>query len=359
MNTSKVCAIAAAMALAFALAGCAAPAPSSSSAEPESSSASSVSDVAKESSSTEAQEVEAVEWADAKDAAAAAKGAGFETFGVMKKVTIGDQKFKNPTFSYAGKVARALYETGATALDVRKADGKHKVALTDRDKTEFASKWTKSYEDLDVTLYGPAKGAATVITWTDGTASYGVTFQGLGGEEMTMDSDEAAAIVKGFKKANTKEEPKEEPAPEQPAEPADPSGGQLTITQDEAINAAMDVAGANQCTTVYQDYVDGHGWVWVVGTADENGNENTYYVDNYGNPYNAEFDSNSSTEMTLSEGDATAIAESTSGGKVTSSYVEQTENHGLCWHITTEDENGNVMEYHVDNDGNAFNIEFE
>ena len=95
------------------------------------------------------------------------------------------------------------------------------------------------------------------------------------------------------------------------------------------------------------------------GNVDENGNAITYYVDEYGNAYNAEFDSNSSTELSLSEADAGAIAADASGGKVTGAYTEQTENHGLCWHITTEDENGNKNEYHVDNDGNAFNIEFE
>lgn len=240
-----------------------------------------------------------------------------------------------------------------------------KVALTDRDKTEFSNTWTKPYEGLDVTMYGPAKGAATVVTWADGTASYGVTYQGLGGEEVTMDSDEVAAIVKGIKEANTKKEKtekKEEPAqveePVQEQQASDPSEGQLTITQEDATRAAEEASGG-QAVSAYQDYIDGHGWVWVIGTNDENGNVNTYYVDNYGNPYNAEFDSNSSTEMTISEDEACAIAEDASGGKTTNAYAEETEAHGLCWHVTTEDENGNVNEYHVDNNGNAFNIEFE
>ena len=136
------------------------------------------------------------------------------------------------------------------------------------------------------------------------------------------------------------------------------SAANMTISQGDA-EAAAEAASGGETESSYQDYVDGHGWVWVVTTNDNNGNEITYYVDNYGNAYNAEFDSNSSTDLSLSEADACAIAEDASGGKATNAYPEQTENHGLCWHVSTEDDNGNKIEYHVDNDGNAFNIEFE
>ena len=119
-------------------------------------------------------------------------------------------------------MARAFYVQGAAAVDVRKADGTHKAPLTDRDKTEFASTWTKDYEDLDVTCYGLAKGAATVVTWADGTKEYGVTFQGLGGEELTFDSDEVADIVKGIKEADVKKE----------AEPAESSSAASAASED-------------------------------------------------------------------------------------------------------------------------------
>ena len=361
----KLFSVVAAAVLVLALAGCTSSAASGSSSASESSSAagesSSASDAAS-SSSASSQSTSAVKWTDADTAGDAAKGAGFDTFDVMDEVKIDDLTFKDPSFSYADGVAQALYETGAAGLFVRKADGKHTAPLTDRDKTEFAQTWSKSYDGLDVTMYGAAKGAATVITWTDGTQEFGVTYQGLGGEELSMDSDEVASIVKGLKKANAKEQSKQAESADddddKDSQSADPSEGKLSISEADAVSAAEDASGG-MAENAYADYVDGHGWVWVVTTNDENGNKNTYYVDNYGNPYNAEFDSNSSTELTLSEGDAVAIAEQESGGKATNSYPEQTESHGLCWHVSTKDENGNVNEYHVDNDGNAFNIEFE
>ena len=380
MKKITVLALAMAMALALALTGCggSSSASSSSASSEENPSAS---DVAESSSSESAssQTVADIAWNDVATADDAAKGAGFDKFGVMDKITIDDVDYTDPTFSYAGGVAQALYEKGAIGIFVRKADGKHDVPLTDRDTTEFAQKWAKSYENLDVTLYGPAKGAATVITWSDGTQDFGVTYQGLGGEEVTLDSDDVDAIVKGLKEANAKEQPKKEERSEQSQQSDqnaqndqddqgdqndegddndDSSDNNMTIPQGDA-EAAAEAASGGATISSYQDYVDGHGWVWVVTTNDDNGNENTYYVDDYGNAYNAEFDSNSSTDLSLSEADACAIAEDASGGKATNSYPEQTESHGLCWYVRTEDDNGNVCEYHVDNNGNAFNIEFE
>ena len=204
-NMKKIIATAAAAALALALAGCAAPAASSSSAAPETSSPSA-------SASSSAPATPAISWTTVKTADEAAKGAGIGTFGVMETIEIDKTTYKDPAFSYAEGVASANYETGAIGVIVRKADGKHTAPLTDRDYAEFAETWTKTYEDLDVTLYGPAKGAATVVTWKDGTAEYGVTYQGLGGEEVTMDSDDVEAIVEGIKKANAQEPGKSEPA---------------------------------------------------------------------------------------------------------------------------------------------------
>lgn len=78
-------------------------------------------------------------------------------------------------------------------------------------------RWTKSYEGLDVTLYGTQKDEATVMTWNDGTADYGVTYQGLGGDELSMNDSECAEVVKAVKEANAekKEEEKQQEQQEQ------------------------------------------------------------------------------------------------------------------------------------------------
>ena len=123
-------------------------------------------------------------------------------FGVLDKFVLGDLEFANPSFSYAGGVAQALYESGAAGLFVRKGEGAYTAPLTDRDKSEFTSEWTESYDGLDVTLYGATQGETTVMTWADGTANYGVTYQGLGGEELSMNDSESAAVVKAVREAN-------------------------------------------------------------------------------------------------------------------------------------------------------------
>ena len=204
----KLSVIAMAAILALALAGCGSSGASSSAAS-SSESASSSAEVSS-SASASSQAVATFNWADVKTADEAAKGAGFAKFGVMDKVAVDDHQFKDPKFAYAGGVAQATYEEGAVSLIVRMADGKHDAPLTDRDKTEFAQSWSKSYESCDVTLYGEAKGAATVFTWTDGAKEFGVTYQGKDGKDVSLDSDEVAAIVKGIKEANGAEKKAEE-----------------------------------------------------------------------------------------------------------------------------------------------------
>ncbi len=206
----RIATIAAALVLALALVGCGSSGSSASSASSESSALSAAEPTISSSASAPSQSATPINWTKVKSAEEAAKGAGFDKFGIMDQIIANDIVFNEPAFAYSDGVAQALYETGATAIDVRKADGSHKTPLSDRDKTEFAKTWTKSYEDLDVTLYGPATGAATVFSWADGTQQYCVTFQGLGGEEVSMDSDDVAIIVKGIKEANAQDEQKAE-----------------------------------------------------------------------------------------------------------------------------------------------------
>ena len=258
----KIAIAAAAAALALALAGCAAPAASSSSAAPEASS----------SSASASSSAPTINWKTVKTADEAAKGAGIDSFGVMQEIKIDDATYKNPAFSYAEGVANANYETGAIGVIVRKADGKHTAPLTDRDTAEFAETWTKSYEDLDVTLYGPAKGAATVVTWKDGTAEYGVTYQGLGGEEVTMDSDDVAAVVKGIKEANTKE-------PEKKDEEESDSAESKYISEQAAKDAAVAYMNSGVPDEVTAELVEGGDAPHYVVTINYGGDIQTVEVD--------------------------------------------------------------------------------
>ena len=151
---------------------------------------------------TKTEQVEQkINWASAKDAEAAAKGAGLDKFGAFDKVTFNDYDYKDPKFAYAEGVAQATYDGGANELVLREGASGHKAPLTDRDLTEFATKWTESVADMDVTHYGASRGAATVITWSDGGKDFGVTYQGLGGEEVTLDDEDVSAIVHAVKDA--------------------------------------------------------------------------------------------------------------------------------------------------------------
>ena len=348
----KIAIIATIAVLAFALAGCQQESQKKETSSAPASTAMNAVDPASsapvETSAAPEQKETTIEWVKVNSADEAAKGAGIEKFGVLETLTVDDKEFKDPSFAYAGGVAQAMYENGAVGLIVRKAGNDRKAPLSDRDKTEFPNKWTETYAGLDVTLYGPEKGSAVIFTWTDGTQDYGVTYQGLGGEEVTLAADDVEALVTALKNANVVTQQQQQQTQE----------NHMEISQTEAMASAEGVSGG-KTISAYQNYVDGHGWVWVITTKDENGNVNSYYVDNYGNPYNVEGDSNSSTELTLPEAEARAIVEGLSGGTTTTAYVVRTENHGLCWFITTADENGNVNSYHVDNTGNAFNVEFE
>ena len=242
-------------------------------------------------------EGEQIDWTDAKSAEEAAKGAGFEKFGVINSFKLSDMEFKDPSFAYAGSVAQATYDQPACAVYLRKGVGTYYVPLSDRMLDEFPAKWHKVYEGIDVACYGPAKGAITVATWSDGDKSYGLTFQGLGGEEMSMDTDELHSLVKGINEANgdtkaeeKKEEKKEETKTEEKKE--DTSSQQQSQQQSQQKQSSL-----------------------------------------------------------ISEKDAEALVEKTCGGTCTAIDRVTTKQYGECWYATAADANGNRFEYYVTNDG--------
>lgn len=174
---------------------------SAASSASESSSAAEASSSAAESASAESEEGdqgESIEWAPVDTAKKAAEGAGFASFDVLDEVNIGDLTFKDPKFSYADGVAQAMYETAATAFYIRKADGIYGAPLSDRKYDEFAHKWTQNHKGLEIDCYGAEEGAATVIQWNVGSEAFAATYQGLGGEEMTMTPDDITSIVTGI-----------------------------------------------------------------------------------------------------------------------------------------------------------------
>ena len=199
-------------------------------------------------------------WTRVASAADAAQAVGLARFGVPAQVAIRDLGYADPAFSWAGGVAQATYETGATALVVRKANiGAHEAPLTDRTEAEFAWEYEIDVDGLRLTALGNTQDSATVITWKDGSVEYGITWQGLGGEEMAMSRDDAARLARTIRDANA--EPQRQAAPtqttqqqapaQQQAQPQESAPTSGLISQQDAIAIATSyVAGDNNVSNV-------------------------------------------------------------------------------------------------------------
>ncbi len=201
-------------------------------------------------------------WATVASAADAASAVGLVRFGLPTGIALGDLWYENPTYSCAGGVAQATYETGASAIIVRKgvADT-HMAPLTDRTEAEFAYKYQHDVDGQHLTLLGSSAENATVVTWKDGNVEYGITWQGLGGEEMAMGKDDAVRLARIVRDANAEPQrqqpqqaPTQQPQQQAPAqqqaqeEQVTPTG---LISSGEATNIAVTyVAGGNNVSNV-------------------------------------------------------------------------------------------------------------
>lgn len=134
-------------------------------------------------------------WNDASSASKAAKGAGLSSFSVEKNVYAGDTNYSNPTYAYITGVAQAFYEGAAAGVVIRKSDADHASKLSDLNRDAFAARWNINFKGQTITCYGDSKGAASVAIWNIGDEWYGITYQGFGGETVTMDEDEVSSIA--------------------------------------------------------------------------------------------------------------------------------------------------------------------
>ncbi len=313
-----------------------------------------------------------VQWTTVGSAEEAAKNAGLPKFGVIGTITLNGIEFKNPTFGASTGIAQAVYENGAASLIIRKATDAAAANVTDRAQSEFKEAWKKDYAELDETLWGPAKGAATVMTWKDGDATYGVTFQGLGGDELTMDSDECAIIVNSLKGANVPD-PEPAAAPAAPAAQAGNNAGDNNsqANNEEARKATQDTEapansgyisneeakkkvtsqGNGTPDNVVAEFDDG---VYFVTTT-EDGIEYTYEV----NAATGEVithtasknDDGSYTFTTMSEDGATEIIDSAVDGSTVSTTLVRSDDYGAVWLVTKRDPEGNLVSYYVTGEG--------
>lgn len=370
----KIAAFTAAAILAFALAGCGSSSASSSAASSSEASASSSvassAEASASSSSASSQAVTTVKMTEVKTADEAAKGAGIEKFGVFEDITLDGKDYRDPKFAYGEGVAQATYESGTNALILRKAEGTHTAPLTDLDKTSFAQTWSKSYEDLDVTCYGAAKGAATVITWADGTQEFGVTYQGQGSEDVSLDSDEVAEIVKAVKQANAKqevkkEETKEEESKKEESDQNDDNGGEIGSTGADQLDgmdpeAIAQNEGLGEVLSTRQLQLNDGSWVWQVECRESDGSTATYDIDVNGNIVQVGSTPASEDDgMIGDEGadqldgmDPEAIIQNEGLGEVVSTTQVQLEDGSWAWQVDCVDDDGDTSTYVIDVNGN-------
>lgn len=367
-------------ALVLALAGCSGQAEQTSTqASTAESTVAQTESVQPETTATETQSTEApqpaatpsVQWTQAGNAEEAAQNAGVERFGVMGTINLDGTEFTNPAFAYASGITQATYTAGDVTLVVRKANDANAASISDRAEADFPEKWNKNYEDLDITMWGPAKGAATVITWKDGGFTYGVTYQTTS-DTNTLDTDEVAVLVKAIKEANIVP-PADAPQPAQPAQPGEEAPAEDVkpattdteapadsgyITNAEAKSKVAEQSG-QEADEVYAEYVDGHYFVteWVDGV------EVTYEVDaETGEVWEHTFTRNadgSTTFTTMTEDGAVEVVENNAEGSVvTSSTPVYNDEYGQTWLVTSTDSNGNYYAYYVDGNGNMYDADF-
>ncbi len=313
-----------------------------------------------------------IQWTQAGAGDEAARAAGIDKFGVMSTIRLDETEFTNPAFANASGIVQATYTAGDKTLVVRKANEQNAGSVTDQPASSFAQTWNKKYEDLDVTMAGPAKGATKIATWKDGDFTYGITFQ-TASDSNTLDSEEVAVLVKALKEANINT-PDANAKPEANTEnKADDKGEQKTATTDteapadsgyisnaEAKNKVAETTG-KEADETYAEYVDGHYFVtqWI------DGQEVTYEVDaqtgevwEHTSTY---FDDGSSIHTTMTEDGALEVVENDTKGNstVTSSTLVYSNKYGQTWLVTTTDSEGNVTAYYVDDAGNVYDTSID
>ena len=294
-----------------------------------------------------------VDWTDAGSAEEAAQGAGFNHFGVMEEIQLGDLTFSDPRFSYAGGVAQAFYEQGAAAVIVRKAEGRHTAPLTERDKVDFDSKWIENHNGVDVTLYGKQEGAATVIDWNIEMEDYTITYQGLGGDEMTMTTDEVDALVTGFMQADAAVEPEEDSKPSN-------NGDNYTypITAEEAAEIATSTMGGT-AQSVERSYSDLYGDCWYVALSGDNTVPIGCYVTDYGDAYAANKNHNPDVPLhqSITQDQAAILAAQACGGEAQSVELTTDSDGHECWLVVVENDKGETAKYIVNMLGIAYRMD--
>lgn len=339
----KLLVLAAALALAVGLCACGSQA-SSSAASSGSQAAMSASDKSASASQVASASAssDTTNWTETDTADEAAKGAGFERFGVPSRTVIANYTFANPDYSYADHVAQAVYDIpGYVKLTIRKAEGDHKVPLTARDASEFAQTWKETHEGLEVTCYGDEKDDAIIFLWKDGSKEYGATIESEGATKVTMDDEDVDDIVKAVKSAETIQTAEAQKATA--SAEMKPGFDAQKLAQTENLG---------QFVAYYAVQGEDGKIYWGIVTKGADGKEVTTYFDGTGNYTNQAMEIGDIPDAD-SDINANNVAFQYGLGEVQSYYYVQGEGNSGYWAIVTKGSDGSVATTYFDLYGNV------
>ena len=260
----------------------------------------------------------------------------------------------------AKDMAEADGGAGAAEIIIRKAvgSGDNTAELSDASagrpelkNMAYAHEWNSKLDGTDVHLYGNKEGKAMKATWTDGKYSYSILALGQGDtwKDFGLGEDDITILVKGTKKAETKQENKES------SNAAAAQGG-----EEESDEPGFDVeqavwnAGLGALVSYYAVQGEDGNTYWAVTTRGSDDNEYVTYMDNAGNVV----EDMEVGDVADNDGDGGGLdveqAVWDNGlGEYVSYYTVQGEDGNTYYAVTTRGADGNEYTTYMDGGGNV------
>ena len=292
----------AACVLAFALAGCGSPAASSSSASSSeavmdvsdqsitaSEAAEEASDASSDSVSPSSSAVSAI-WSEAKDAKAAAVGAGLDSFAVPEddvELSIGTVKSKDWKFYFTDGIAEADGYASAATVVVREGAkaGDCTAPLSDfiagewpaLEGAEYDKAWTQKVGDVEVTCYGGQEGVASKMIWNEDQHGFSVQVLGQGDNwaNFGIEEDDVEDLVQAVIDANSDADDKAKANKDADKSNASQQGFENAEDYAEALVWQL---GLGELVSYKQYQQEEGNWVLEVVTRGSDGNEYTSVI---------------------------------------------------------------------------------
>ena len=142
-------------------------------------------------------------WSDVDSLAAAAEGAGIESFEVPEGEEISLGEVKVSAYRCMAGLAEVIIEYPASELRIRKGSDKSLESAKgdiSGDYGEYKYSWDLGVDGVTVKCSGNREGEASRTIWNDDKYDYSITALGLGGDEdFGLSEDDLKVLVSGTK----------------------------------------------------------------------------------------------------------------------------------------------------------------